>query len=252
MWDRVFWYTLDYSCVEWGNSVQQTTDGGYIITGEVLSTSSYIEMNDVWLIKTDSNGYKVWDKTFGGKIWVDEGLSVQQTTDGGYIIVGYTYSVGAGDDDVWLIKTDSNGNKIWDKTFGRKTYRATNSDGGRSVKQTIDGGYIIAGYTDEIFGFRDDVWLIKTDSNGDMIWNRTFGGTGFDEGFSVQQTTDGGYIITGYTYSPDNGEFNYDMLLIKTDSQGKAKTTSSNNLLFERLFQRFPNAFPLLRQLLGY
>ena len=250
VWDRTFWYTLDYSCSEWGNSVQQTTDGGYIITGIILSSDPFNEINDIWLIKTDSNGRKEWDKTFGGPIWIDEGLSVQQTTDRGYIIVGYTYSRGAGDDDVWLIKTDSNGNKIWDKIFGRKTYRTTNSDGGRSVQQTTDGGYIIAGYSEDIFGLRNDVWLIKTDNNGDMMWSRTFGGTGLDEGFSVQQTTDGGYIIAGFTSTVDT--FEYDVLLIKTDSQGKSKTLSSGNLWFERLLERFPNAFPLLRQPVEY
>lgn len=210
-WNQTFGGALS----EVGWSVQQTDDGGYIVTGYTMSFGA--GGKDIWLIKADGSGNKVWDKTFWGDL-NDEGRSVQQTSDGGYIITGDIVSFSAGLDDVWLIKTDENGNKIWDKTFGRKTYRATNSDGGRSIKQTIDGGYIIAGYTDEIFGFRDDVWLIKTDSNGNMVWNRTFGGTGFDEGFSVQQTTDGGYIITGYTSSPVNGEFNYDILLIKTDS----------------------------------
>jgi hypothetical protein len=112
-----------------------------------------------------------------------------------------------------LIKTDTNGNKIWDKTLG-----GINHDGGYSVQQTNDKGYIITGYTDS-FGAGDyDIWLIKIDGNGDKIWDRSFGGIDNEYGYSVQQTNDEGYIITGYTISFGAG--NHDVLLIKTDSQG--------------------------------
>ncbi|PNX48599.1 MAG: hypothetical protein BV457_03370 [Thermoplasmata archaeon M9B1D] len=216
LWDKTFGGTDD----DKGYSVQQTTDGGYIITGYTCSLDAGYYA-DVWLIKTDANGNKLWDKTFGEIDDMNEGNSVQQTTDGGYVIVGYTIIFGDGDDDIWLIKTDANGNKLWDKTFGRTDYMDT----GYSVQQTIDGGYIFTGVSERPGASK--VLLIKTDSNGDKVWDKTFGKTGFNYCFSVQQTTDGGYIITGDTGFLDYpGISNSDVWLIKTDSNGNANVTN--------------------------
>ena len=205
-------FSKTYGGSDWdgGVSIQQTTDGGYIISG---FTNSYGNGGqDAWLVKTDSVGGTLWTQTFGGSS-TDASMSVQQTTDGGYVIVGYTDSFGNGYQDFYLTKTDSQGNEEWNKTIG-----GTEPEMGYSIQQTTDGGYIITGekWSGEIDGY--DFWLIKTDSQGDEEWNKTYGGSDWDNGRSVQQTTDGGYIIAGQTGSFGNG--GTDVWLIKTDSEG--------------------------------
>ena len=164
----------------------------------------------------------VWTKTFGGDV-NDYGYSVQQTDDGGYIIVGNINDwLGLRMGDVYLIKTDYLGDTLWTKTFGR-----INSEVGHSVQQTTDGGYIVGGATssEDTTIHIYDVYLIKTDSLGDTLWTKTYGGDGLEEGLSVQQTTDGGYIVVGETSSYGAG--NTDVYLIKTDSLGDTLWTKT-------------------------
>jgi hypothetical protein len=192
-----------------GNSVARTSDGGYIIAGQTYSYGA--GLNDVWLIKTDADGNEEWNQTFGGSEQ-DYGKSVAQTSDGGYIIAGYTYSF-AGYCDFWLIKTGANGNEEWNKIFGGSGVNVA-----YSVAQTSDGGYVIAGDTSGYGSGGYDAWLIKTDADGNQEWSRTFGTSDNDYGRSVIQTSDGGYAITGYTYSYGDGSV--DAWLIKTDAGG--------------------------------
>ena len=150
-------------------------------------------------------------KTYGGTD--DDGAySVQQTSDGGYIVAGHTNSFGAGGDDIFLIKTDANGNIIWAKTYGGTDY-----DWAHSVQQTSDGGYIVAGVTFSFGTGYSDAFLVKTDANGNIVWAKTYMGTYSDYAYSVQQTSDGGYIVAGHTNSFGAG---YDAFLVKTDANG--------------------------------
>lgn len=215
-------------------SVQQTSDGGYIFTGWTLSYGPGY-LSNVWLVKTDSLGNQEWHRFFGGLDW-DEGYSVQQTCDGGYIIAGETESFGEGLYDLLLIKTDSLGYEEWMKTFG-----GAGRDYGRSVQQTSDGGYIITGYTRSYGAGDDDVWLIKTDMNGNEEWSQTYGGTSSDVGYWVEQTSDGGYIITGHTLSYGAGS--HDLWLIKTAAYPPTISETQPIITDYKLFQNHPNPF---------
>jgi hypothetical protein len=250
--------------VDEGYSVQQTSDGGYIVAGSTQSFGA--GLRDVYLIKTDSSGDTLWTKTFGGGD-DDFGWSVKQTTDGGYIIAGITRSFGLGSENAYLIKTDALGDTLWTKTFGEiggsrafevqqtsdggyvvvgdkssdvyliktdglgdtlwtRTYGGDDFGDGFSVQQTSDGGYVIAGLFFPPVG-DEEVYLIKTDSFGDTLWTRTYGGSDDDWGTSVRQTSDGGYIITGVTGFSIADEESGDVYLLKTNASGDTLWTKS-------------------------
>ena len=200
-----------------GYSVQQTTDGGYIVAGE-SNNGTYLS---IWFIKTNSTGEAQWNKTIR-RASQDEGYSVQQTTDGGYIVAGFSYN-GLGTADVIIIKTNSTGDQTWNKTFGNDS----NYDFfAYSVQQTHEGDYMIAGtMVDNINGY-NDLFVIKADSSGNAEWNLTFGRTDAnDDGRAIRQTSDGSYIVVGYTKSLGAGSD--DIWLIKIDSDEKAGLVST-------------------------
>ena len=209
--DTIWWRAFGGAEDDEGYSVQETADGGFIVAGNTKSfgASNY----DIYLIKTNNSGNVQWSKVFGGS-YAENGNSVIQTSDGGYIVAGKTVSYGAGSSDVYLVKTDSSGNVMWTKTFG-----GTAGEEAQCIQQTDDGGYIIVGKTSSSGAGSYDVYLIKTDSDGNSLWTRTFGGSNYDNGNSVEQTSDGGYIITG-RYQTASMESR--LYLIKTDSYGDA------------------------------
>lgn len=214
LWTRVYGGTG--SCRAY--SVQETNDGGYIINGYAQGSTTG---TDYYLLKINAFGDSLWTRTYGG-ISSEQGRSVKQTNDGGYIIAGKTFaSFGVGSDDVYLIRTDSIGNVLWSKTFG-----GTNDDRAYDVEQTNDGGFIIAGETESFGAGSIDVYLLKTDSNGTLMWSKTYGGSDWDAARSIQQTTDGGYIINGFSASFNAGDF--DIYLIKTDANGNSGCNLGN------------------------
>lgn len=206
-WSRTFGGAGD----DLGFSLNTTSDGGFIITGFLNGDDK--NARNALLMKTDADGNEVWNRTFGGSEQ-DEGRSVIQTNDGGYILLGSTASEGAGNLDLWLIKTNATGSEEWSQTYG-----GPNRDEGRSIQQTQDGGYIIAGRAEPNGAGNLDLWLLRVDENGTEIWSDTWGGSKMDEGWSILETADGGFVVAGRTASSGAGAM--DVWLIRTDSAGK-------------------------------
>jgi hypothetical protein len=151
----------------------------------------------------------------------DWGNSLIQTSDGGYAIAGTTFSFGAGEADVYVVKLDANGNLQWTKTIG-----GPDDDEGNSLIQTSDGGYAIAGYTKSFgAGEAGDVYVVKLDANGNLQWTKTIGGPKDDGGNSLIQTSDGGYAIAGYTKSFGAGD--WDVYVVKLDANGNLQWTKT-------------------------
>jgi hypothetical protein len=182
IWQKI--YRSDYQDDDEGaRSIQQTTDGGYIVAG-------YLN-NDALVLKLDANGNVAWQKMYYSVEVSGWANSIQQTTDGGYIVAGDS---GGGAGDAWVLKLDSNGNVAWGKTYGGSSYETAGS-----IRQTTDGGYIVAGSTQSFGAGGKDAWVLKLDSNGNVVWGKTYGGSLSDWANSIQQTTDGGYIVAGST-----------------------------------------------------
>ena len=232
--------------------LKRTSDGGYILGGNSTSGigGNKTQANwdttglksDYWIVKVDSLGNKQWDADYGGT-YLEYLENIQQTSEGGYILGGYSYSVisgnktdslrgGNGDVDYWIIKTDSIGNIIWDKDFG-----GANEDYFYSLEQTFDKGYLLGGYSlSGISGDKSqatwgnyDFWILKIDSTGTRLWDKDFGGAGNEKLYSLQQTNDRGFILGGYSTSGINGNKTQDLKggngdvdywIVKIDSLG--------------------------------
>ncbi|MBF0120290.1 MAG: hypothetical protein HQK79_15750 [Desulfobacterales bacterium] len=195
-------------------SIQETSDVEYVFTG---STTSFGHLNeDIYVVKTDNNGKEIWAKAFGDSNDAARGESIQETSDGGYIVAGTSRKYIGNtplDYDAVLIKLDRDGNAIWTKKFGN----SADDEYGQSVQQTKDGGFIVSGFISLNRRGTTDVYLIKTDINGELMWSKTFHNSYYDYGLHVQETSDDGYIIAGYT-RPQIGAS--DIYLIKTNHSG--------------------------------
>jgi len=208
-----FQRTFGTNWYDYGWGVDQTSDGGFILTGrkEYRTTKT----RDAVLIKTDQNGFGVWEKTFGGSA-NDEGLDVITTSTGDILLVGSSWSYG-NSQQIFVVKTDNDGKEEWEKVYG-----GTNREVGQSIIESRDGSYIIVGQTNSpgISHGNDDVWLQKIDTEGNLIWQQSYGEFNHEVGYGVVELKDGGFLIVGY--KEFYGAAGKDILVIKTDSDGNA------------------------------
>jgi hypothetical protein len=208
---------------EQAKSIQQTSDGGYIVAGYTQSNDGDVSANhgnfenyECWIVKLSPIGNIQWQKCLGGSD-LDRAYSIQKTSDGGYIVAGYTYSNDGdvsgnhGGGDCWIVKLLPTGNIQWQKCLGGSGYDYANS-----IQQTSDGGYIVGGYTNsndgDVSGYHSnlsggrktsDSWIVKLSPTGSMQWQKCLGGSADDYASSIQQTSDKGYIVAGYAASID-------------------------------------------------
>lgn len=203
--DTIWTRSIGEDSLEIAHSVEQSTDGGFIIAGCTHSS----QYGDIYLVKTNVKGNVVWTKTIGGGT-SDVAYSIKRTSDGGFIVTGLS-SLGKDFADLFLLKINEYGETLWIKFYGGDGF-----DIGYSVQQTNDGGYVAVGKTNSFGNDWHDIYLIKVNGNGNLIWEKTFGGEYSDYAYSVQQTFDGGYIIAGLTQS-FNEYYGY---IIKTDCYG--------------------------------
>ncbi|MBW2194966.1 MAG: hypothetical protein JRF37_05150 [Deltaproteobacteria bacterium] len=232
----------------YAHSIQQTFDGlgepnGYVVAGKTGSDTSSV---DVWVLKLDDNGNVAWEKRYGGNE-TDIACSIQQTSDSGYVVAGYTNSFGAGDYDFWVLKLypdgwdpdgpggvpPQDGIVAWERTYGGNDDPDDHRDAASSIRQTTDGGYIVAGDTQSFGVGSADFWVLKLHpdgwdpdgpggnppQDGVIAWERTYGGSVYDTASSIRQTTDGGYIVAGDTWSFDVASSDFWVLKLDQDGQ---------------------------------
>ncbi len=221
---------------ELGYWVSQTPDYGYVVTGAVRYNDNLC--TDMYLLKTDPYGNTLWSRNYGGENYECAYQVIQDYHSGGYVLIGESKSFGTGDYDIYMVKTDAEGDTVWTRTYG-----GPGDEHGYKVLYEPDG-YVIVGST-ESYGAGDfDIWLIKTDVDGNAIGARTYGGRGFDYGFSVIKTDNNEYLITGTTGSfSSNGTF--DAYLLKVHPDFTVGIDDDNMTIPDDigLSQNYPNPF---------
>ena len=221
----------------WANSIEQTSDGGYVLI--VYPYDNLNPIQDFQLVKTDQFGDTLWTKFYGGSD-VEVAYAGEQTTDGGYIMAGRTDSYGNGASDFYLVKTNSNGDFLWDKTYGGDL-----DDRAFTAMETSDGGFIIGGYTASFNVGYFDFYMVRTNSTGDTLWTRTYGGEWQEEIYDIEETSDGGFAAVGYTHSFGAGS-DPNIYFIKTDGNGlisHVEDQNNGNEIHFELYQNYPNPF---------
>tara|TARA_R110002153_G_scaffold58444_2_gene160329 strand:+ start:2783 stop:4126 length:1344 start_codon:yes stop_codon:yes gene_type:complete len=211
------------------HGVVQTKDGGFVMAGFTESDDFDISNTngsyDFWVVKVDSFGNLIWEKSFGGE-GIEVSYDIAKTSDNGFVVVGNTFSTNGdillnhGESDMWMIKLDEEGNLIWEQTYGGSQF-----DLAQAVVQSKDGGFLITGNTksddkdSSLNNGENDIWLVKTNAFGDLVWEKSFGGSGLDFGFDLLENTDGSILIVGESSSTDFGSIsskgNSDLILLK-------------------------------------
>jgi uncharacterized delta-60 repeat protein len=202
-----------YGGADWdrAHSIRETSDGGFIVAGKTQSFGAGVD--DYWILKLNSDGTVAWQKTYGGT-GTDIAYDVRETSDGGYIVAGETASYSSGSRGAWIVKLNSDGTVSWEKVFGGA---GTVSDYARSIEETSDNGFIVAGDTSSFGAGNDDYWLLKLKSDGTIAWQKAYGGTGNDNVYSIQELSSGGFIVAGKTQSFGAGSDDYWILKLQSD-----------------------------------
>ena len=221
----------------YGFSAQQTNDNGYIIAGYTyIDYYTPSRHKDVFIVKTDSLGTEQWRNYFGGSM-DDLGSFIRQDDEGNYFVAASTSSYGIGtESNMYLIKLNASGESLWTQTYGGELESTATG-----LYPTNDGGCILVGQSNSFTSGNFNAYVVKTNTNGDSLWTKNYGGLGVEGLNSVQQTTDSGYIMAGFTNSIGAGDF--DMLLLKTDSLGNSDfNTGVDETLNSKLnFRVYPN-----------
>lgn len=231
-------YDLGFQYREQSYSIVETIDGGFAIVG-TMQTPFTSPWEDLFILKVDKNGTKQWHKIYGGAGY-DVGADIEQTSDGGFIVVGkYAHNFDSENNgDLWLLKTDANGDTLWTRTYG-----GDKSEWGNSIEITPDNGYIMTGMTETYGPGFWDVWVVRTDSLGDTLWTKTFGDLTIDVGYSINKTFDNGYVIGGYGGSYVSNT--YDGYIMRLGPEKPVTVEDNENDLPNeyRLYQNYPNPF---------
>ncbi len=207
VWQRKYGAIID--------SAQQALDGGFILLGNIFSIGA--DGGDASVTKVDSTGNIVWQRAYGGS-GDDHAYSIEPSVDGGFVVAGSSNSFSGGFRDAWVFKLSSSGNIEWHRAFGGRTPGAFSE--AYDIRQTLDQGFIVAGYTSGFGAGLNDGWLLKLDGGGNISWQRTFGGSRYDVLGSVDQTSDGGFVAAGYMQVEPVASQNIDALVLRLDPDG--------------------------------